>query len=93
MRKAIRYSIVVLFLVLSGCISYHPAFFPGYDILNPNLEVRINPIAWIDNNEIVNDDGERIVIVSGIIVNEAYILWTYDLKAEIIRLRILLEEN
>ena len=85
--------LIVFLMILCSCTAYHPSFFPSYDVLNPDIEVKINPIAWIENNEIVNDDGKKISVIKGIVVNDAYILWTYELKQEIIRLRKLLEEE
>ena len=93
MKRILRYFTITLFLLFFCCTTYHPSFFPSYDVLNPGIEVRINPIAWIENNEIVNDDGKKISVIKGIVVNDAYILWTYELKQEIIRLRKLLEEE
>ena len=93
MKKIIRCFAIALFLILLSCTAYHPSFFPSYDILNPGIEVKVNPIAWIEDNKIINDDGKEIIVNKGIIVNEAFILWTYELKEEILRLRKLLEED
>ena len=94
MKKAIKYFTIVLFLmILFSCVAYSPFLYVSYDVLNPNIEIRLNPIAWIENDEIINDDGEKISVIKGVVVNDAYILWTYELKQEVIRLRKLLEEK
>jgi hypothetical protein len=60
-------------LICSGCHGYDPTLYPGYDVLNPNEEVKKNPLGFDkDNNAIVN---------------EAFMLWVYELKQEIIKLR------
>lgn len=58
---------------LSNCTAYHPSSFPSYDVLNPGPEVTKNPIGF-------TEDGNAIV-------NEAFLLWVYELKEEIKRLR------
>jgi hypothetical protein len=56
-----------------ACHSYNPALYPNYDVLNPGPEVRMNPLGFdADNNAIVN---------------QAFILWVYELKAEVKKLR------
>lgn len=47
----------------------------------------MNPIGWVEAGKIVNDKGEEIRIEKGVIVNEAFILWVYELKEEIRRKR------
>jgi len=77
MRRLSRTAIVTLSLIF--CLSfschrgYNPALYPSYDVLNPGPEVRLNPLAF-------TDDGN-------LIVNQAFILWVEELKQEIIRLR------
>jgi len=95
MKKITRCFVIALFLILLSCTAYHPSFFPSdvYDILNPGVEVQLNPIAWIEDNKIINDDGKEITVNKGIVVNDAFILWTYELKQEVIRLRKLVEEK
>lgn len=61
--------------------------YPSYDVLNPGPEVRANPIGWIDAGKIVNDKGEEIKIEKGVIVNEAFVIWVYELRNEIEKLR------
>lgn len=46
-------------------------------MLNPSAEVRLNPIEF-------TEDGN-------VIVNEAFMLWVYELKEEIKRLRKLVK--
>lgn len=72
-RTAILTLCVSFFLICSGCHGYDPTLYPGYDVLNPNEEVKKNPLGFDkDNNAIVN---------------EAFMLWVYELKQEIIKLR------
>ena len=72
---------------LSNCTSYNPAMYASYDVLNPGPEVRKNPIGWVVDGKIVNDKGEEIKIEKGIIVNEAFSVWVYELKEEIEKLQ------
>jgi hypothetical protein len=64
---------VSFFFLSSSCHSYNPALYPSYDVLNPGPEVRLNPLAF-------TPDGN-------LIVNQAFILWVEELKQEIIKLR------
>jgi len=66
-------------LGLTSCHSYNPALYPSYDVLNPGLEVRMNPLGF-------DADGNAIV-------NQAFILWVYELKAEVKKLRAELEKK
>lgn len=72
---------------MASCAGYNPSLFPSYDPLNPGEEVKKNPIAWVEDGEIVNEDGEKIVIKKGVVVNEAFIIWIYELKEEVKKLR------
>lgn len=66
--------LLLCFLIISpGCHKYNPALYPSYDVLNPGPEVRINPLSF-------DKDGNAIV-------NQAFILWVYELKEEIKKLR------
>ena len=65
--------LISCFLIISGCTHYDPTLYPGYDVLNPSAEVRLNPLE-------ITEDGNMIV-------NEAFMLWVYELKEEIKRLR------
>jgi hypothetical protein len=65
--------VIILALALPSCVRYNPALFPSYDVLNPGPEVRLNPIGF-------TADGN-------VIVNPQFIQWVDELKQEIIRLR------
>jgi len=56
-----------------SCSSYNPSLYPSYDCLNPGPEVRLNPLAFTPDGNLV--------------VNQAFILWVDELKQEIKRLR------
>lgn len=86
---------LICFISLSpACHSYNPALYPSYDVLNPGPEVRINPVGFT-----VIDPTTGAVLIEwastaeGIdksnlaIINQAFILWVYELKAEVKRLR------
>ena len=73
MKKRIILTIVLVTLIFSSCISYNPSLFSSYDVLNPSEEVKKNPLGF-------DKDGNAIV-------NEAFMLWVYELKQEIIKLR------
>jgi hypothetical protein len=64
---------VFLTLILTGCTAYNPSLFQGYDLLSPNAEVKKNPIG-------VTADGNFIV-------NADFMMWVFELKAEVLRLR------
>ena len=75
-----RYGIVTLIVCVSfcslisgACSCYNPALYPSYDVLNPGPEVRLNPLAF-------TPDGN-------LIVNPAFIIWVDELKREIVKLR------
>lgn len=55
--------------------------------MNPGPEVLLNPIGWVEDGKVVNDAGVEIHIEKGIVVNEAFSLWVYELKEEIKKLR------
>lgn len=61
------------FSLSCGHRAYNPALFPSYDTLNPGPEVRLNPLAF-------TPDGN-------LIVNKDFILWVYELQQEIRKLR------
>ena len=60
-------------LSLTSCSSYAPNLWTGYDILNPSEEVKKNPLSF-------DADGNAVV-------NQAFILWVYELKEEVKKLR------
>jgi hypothetical protein len=55
--------------------------------LNPGADVVINPIAYVANGKIEDRDGNEIFIVNGYVVNEAFMMWVFELKEEIKKLR------
>lgn len=68
------FGIICLTFFEVGCHSgYNPALYPSYDVLNPGPEVRLNPIKFTDDGNLV--------------VNQAFILWVEELKQEVIKLR------
>ena len=74
--KRVKRKIWIVFAIscfIISCTGYNPVFYPGYDVLNPSEAVRMNPLGF-------TDDGN-------VIVNTAYIQWVDDLQAEIERLR------
>jgi len=81
LKKHLRSATVTLWLIcfltislsFTSCHSYDPALYPSYDVLNPGPEVRMNPLGF-------DADGNAIV-------NEAFMLWVYELKAEVKKLR------
>jgi len=66
-------SFLAISLGLASCHSYNPSLYPSYDCLNPGPEVRKNPLGF-------DADGNAIV-------NEAFMLWVYELQQEIRKLR------
>jgi hypothetical protein len=74
-------------LAINSCVSYDPTLYQGYDILNPGPDVRKNPLGWVESGIIVNDLGEKIDIMKGVVINEAFLLWAYELKEEVKKLR------
>lgn len=63
----------IFFLISSSCSSYNPSLYPSHDVLNPGDEVRLNPLAFTEDGNVV--------------VNQAFILWVDELKQEIVKLR------
>lgn len=58
--------------------------------------MRLNPIAWIEGGIIVNDNNIMIELGAEekyVIVNEAFLLWVYELKEEIKKLRNINEKT
>lgn len=72
-----------IFLNLNSCTPYDPTIYPSYDVLNPSAEVKANPIAWIKNGRIEDRDNNEIYITDGIVVNEAFMLWVYELYEKV----------
>jgi hypothetical protein len=72
--------LLICFLSLSpACHSYNPALYPSYDVLNPGPEVTMNPLSF-------DKDGNAVV-------NQAFILWVYELRQEVKKLRAELEKK
>lgn len=78
--KRSRIKMILVALMLFGiiclsysCTGYDPSLYPGYDLLNPGPEVKLNPIRVTDDNNFV--------------VNSAFLFWVNELKAEIKKLR------
>ncbi len=72
--KTIKAWLLFVLICLSfSCTGYDPSLYPGYDLLNPGDQVKINPIRITDDNHFV--------------VNSAFLLWVNELKAEIKKLR------
>jgi len=61
--------------------------YPSYDILNPGPEVTINPIAYVRDGKIEDQDHNEIHVADGYVVNEAFMMWVYELKEEVKKLR------
>ena len=78
-------------LVLNNCVRPNPSLYPIKDVLVPNEEVQKCPIGWVKDGKIVNDAGEEIFLTDGIVVNEAFSIWVWELREEIKRLRKLVK--
>lgn len=70
-----------------GCTPYDPSLYPSYDILNPGPEVAINPIAYVSAGKVEDSHHNEIYIMDAYVVNEAFMMWVYELKAEVKKLR------
>ena len=79
--------ILTICFLSHSCTPYDPTLYPSYNILNPGPEVTINPIAWIKDGRIEDRDHNEIYILDGIVVNEAFMMWVYELKEEVEKLR------
>ena len=77
-------------LFVSFCSKYNPALYPGYDVLNPNAEVQENPLSIVEVTEegkvVIHQDAE---VGPGLyfIVNKAFMMWVFELKEEVKRLK------
>ena len=76
-----------MFLNLNLCAPYDPTLYPSYDTLNPGPEVKMNPIAYVEDGRIEDRDHNEIHIATGFVVNEAYMLWVQELFEEVKRSR------
>ena len=79
--------ILTICFLSHSCTPYDPTLYPSYNILNPGPEVTINPIAWIKDGRIEDRDHNEIYITDGIVVNEAFMIWAYELKEEVEKLQ------
>lgn len=52
-------------------------------VLNPDPEVKMNPIGWIKDGRIEDRDGNEIFLDQGIIVNEAFMVWVNEMKIQL----------
>ena len=84
----------ILLLSGNGCTKYNPSLFPSYDVLNPGEEVRKNPLAVAE----ITEEGELIIhedvlVGPGVyfIVDKAFMMWVFELKEEIKKLRKLVK--
>jgi hypothetical protein len=68
-------AVLLVWLAFSGlsCRPYDPTLYPSYDVLNPSAEVRLSPLAFTADGNLV--------------VSPAFIAWVDELKQEIVRLR------
>ena len=95
-RRSIAVVIMILllfalFFLISNCTSYHPSFYPSYDVLNPRPEVKANPYGTAARLE---DGTYEIRLDSTLehkdnyfLVNQAFWQWVAELKEEVKRLR------
>lgn len=79
--------ILAICFLSHSCTPYDPTLYPSYDVRNPGPEVTINPIAWIKDGRIEDRNHNEIYIADGIVVNEAFMMWVYELKEEVEKLR------
>jgi hypothetical protein len=66
-------SAAIFLLISCGHRPYNPALYSSYDTLNPGPEVRLNPLAF-------TPDGN-------LIVNKSFLIWVLELQNEIKSLR------
>jgi hypothetical protein len=82
-KFSVLFLALVLFLGVS-CVRYNPSLFPSYDPLKPGAEVQIlgsvNEVGWA-----MDDKGQ--ILKEGIVVNQAFLIWVYELQQEIRKLR------
>lgn len=80
----------VTLCLISQCTGYNPAFYPSYDVLNPGPEVRENPLGWIPAGTEIEIDilpGTLTVDEDCYVINKAFLMWTFELKEEVKKLR------
>lgn len=77
-------TILTICLNFSTCITFKSAIDEALmKVLNPGPEVRLNPIGWIKDGRIEDRAGNEIYLEQGIIVNEEFMGWVWDMKAEL----------
>ncbi len=86
MSKRIRIAILLLCASLfsASCGKYNPSLYPSYDPLRPGTEVQILGFVGLDGKAV---DDKGAILTEGVVVNQAFMLWVYDLKQEILKLR------
>ena len=71
-----------------SCAGYDPSLYPGYDLLNPGPEVRMNPLGIVEMGTTIVDDGERIILEENqFVVNQAYLTHYRELWDKVKELR------
>jgi len=68
---------------ITSC-KFNPSLFPSYDVLRPGPEVQILGYVTPDGKAL-DDKGQ--LLTDGIVINQAMVIWIYELKAEITKLR------
>ena len=98
-RRWIRSGLILLILAISlpfasSCTKYNPALYPSYDVLNPNESVRKNPLAVAEvtpEGEIKIHKDSSFLPGKYFIVDQAFMMWVYELKQEILKIRKLIK--
>ena len=71
-----------------SCVGYDPSLYPGYDILNPGPEVRMNPLGIVDAGTEISDDGKIIILKENqFVVNQAFLTHYKELWNAVAELR------
>lgn len=79
--------ILTIFLNFSACITFKSVIDESLlKVLNPGPEVTGNPIGWIKDGRIEDRTGNEIYLDQGIVVNEAFMTWVWDMKTELAKL-------
>lgn len=85
--------ILVLLIFVSicsghNCTGYDPSLYPGYDVLNPGPEVKMNPLGIVLAGTEIIDDGEIVILGRNqFVVNQAYLTHYRELWDEVKKLR------
>lgn len=75
---------VSLFLAGTTSCKISPALYPSYDVLRPGESVQILGYVTPDGKAI-DDKGQ--LLTDGVVVNQSFLIWVYELKSEIEKLR------